>query len=130
MGLLQPHERHSLRHGPVDMTDFDLSRIRSIEGLDVKGKRVLVRADLNVPMQGGAVSDATRIERVLPTIRQLSRQGAKVIVLSHLGRPKNGPSPERSLKPVASKLKELMRGTPVHFVADCVGDEMDGRAAH
>jgi phosphoglycerate kinase len=104
------------------MTDFDLSRIRSIEGLDVKGKRVLVRADLNVPMQGGAVSDATRIERVLPTIRQLSRQGAKVIVLSHLGRPKNGPSPETSLQPVASKLKELMRGTPVHFVADCVGD--------
>jgi phosphoglycerate kinase len=102
---------------------LDLSRIRSIDGVDVKDKRVLLRVDFNVPMQGGVVSDTTRIERVLPTIRLLSGAGARVIVLSHLGRPKKGPSPDTSLQPVASKMQELMNGTAVRFVGDCVGDE-------
>ena len=90
--------------------------IRSIDGVDVKGKRVLVRVDLNVPLRDGKVADATRIERVLPTIRKLAEAGAKVIVLSHLGRPKGKPSAETSMRPVAAKLQELMPGTPVHFV--------------
>jgi phosphoglycerate kinase len=103
-------------------TGLDLSRIRSIEGLDVRGKRVLVRVDLNVPMRDGMVTDTTRIERVLPTLRKLAEGGAKVVVLSHWGRPKEGPSAETSLRPVAAKLQELM-GAPVRFIGDCVGEE-------
>ena len=101
----------------------DFSRIRTIDGLDVKGKRVLVRVDFNVPMQDGEVTDTTRITRVLPTIKQLANGGAKVIVLSHLGRPKGGRSPDSSLAPVAAKVAELMGGTKVHFIKDCVGEE-------
>jgi phosphoglycerate kinase len=101
----------------------DFSRIRTIDGLDVKGKRVLVRVDFNVPMQDGEVTDTTRITRVLPTVKQLVNGGAKVIVLSHLGRPKGQRSPETSLAPVAAKVAELMGGTNVHFIKDCVGDE-------
>jgi len=101
----------------------DFSRIRTIDGLDVKGKRVLVRVDFNVPMQDGEVTDTTRITRVLPTIEQLANRGAKVVVLSHLGRPKGERSPDTSLAPVAAKVAELMGGTKVHFIKDCVGDE-------
>jgi phosphoglycerate kinase len=101
----------------------DLSRIRSIDKVDVRGKRVLVRVDFNVPIEGGKVADPTRISRVLPTIAKLAREGAKVIVLSHLGRPKGTISPETSLKPVAEKMKELMGGTQVRFVGDCIGEE-------
>ncbi|MEX1060529.1 MAG: phosphoglycerate kinase [Methyloceanibacter sp.] len=100
-----------------------MSRIRSIDGVDVHGKRVLVRVDFNVPIEGGAVADASRITRVLPTIAKLAREGAKVIVLSHLGRPKGVVSPETSLRPVAQKMKELMPGTTVRFVGDCIGEE-------
>jgi phosphoglycerate kinase len=102
----------------------DFSRIRTIDGLDVKGKRVLVRVDFNVPMQEGEVTDTTRITRVLPTVKQLANGGAKVIVLSHLGRPKGERSPDTSLAPVAVKVAELMGGTKVHFFKDCVGDEV------
>ena len=101
----------------------DLSRIRSIDKVDVRGKRVLVRVDFNVPIEGGKVADPTRIARVLPTIAKLAREGAKVNVLSHLGRPKGTNSPETSLKPVAEKMKELMGGTQVRFVGDCIGEE-------
>jgi phosphoglycerate kinase len=101
----------------------DFSRIRTVDGLDVKGKRVLVRVDFNVPMQDGEVTDTTRITRVLPTVKQLAHGGAKVIVLSHLGRPKGQRSPETSLAPVATKVAELMGGTKVHFIKNCVGDE-------
>jgi phosphoglycerate kinase len=101
----------------------DFSRIRTIDGLDVKGKRVLVRVDFNVPKQDGEVTDTTRITRVLPTIKQLANGGAKVIVLSHLGRPKGERSPDTSLAPVAVKVAALMGDTKVHFIKDCVGDE-------
>lgn len=101
----------------------DFSRVRTVDGLDVKGKRVLVRVDFNVPMQDGEVTDTTRIIRVLPTVKQLANGGAKVIVLSHLGRPKGQRSPETSLAPVAAKVAELMGGTKVHFIKDCVGEE-------
>jgi len=101
----------------------DFSHIRTIDGLDVKGKRVLVRVDFNVPMQDGEVTDTTRITRVLPTIKQLANSGAKVIVLSHLGRPKGQRSPDTSLALVAAKVAELMGGTNVHFIEHCVGEE-------
>ena len=87
---------------------------------DLKGKRVLVRVDLNVPMENGRVTDATRIERVLPTIREIADQGGKVILLAHFGRPK-GRDPKESLRPVAQALSEHV-GKPVAFADDCVGD--------
>src|SRR5262245_19207681 len=100
----------------------DLSKIKTIEGLDVKGKRVLVRVDFNVPIQDGVVGDTTRIDRVLPTIKKLQAGGAKVIVLSHLGRPKTGTMKDTTLKPIADKMAELMPGTKVSFAGDCVGE--------
>jgi phosphoglycerate kinase len=105
------------------MKTIDFSSIKTLDGLDVKGKRVLVRADLNVPVEDGQVADATRIQRVLPTINALRENGAKVIIMSHLGRPKGERSPETSLRPVAAKLQELL-GAPVRFFDDCIGPEV------
>ena len=102
---------------------FDLCYVRSIDGVDVRGKRVLVRVDFNVPIENGVVADATRLTRVLPTIAKLAREGAKVVVLSHLGRPKGVPTPDTSLWPVAAKMHELMPGTNVRFAAAPSGDE-------
>jgi phosphoglycerate kinase len=107
------------------MSGFDLSQIRSVEAADVAGKRVLVRVDLNVPMQDGVVTDATRIERILPTVRLLAERGAKVILLSHFGRPKGKRVPEDSLKPVAAVIRSRMPATDVRFVPDCVGPEVE-----
>lgn len=88
----------------------------------LKGLRVLVRADLNVPMQDGKVSDATRIERVAPTLKELASQGARVIVLSHFGRPKGKPETKYSLKPVADALAAFV-GVGVGFAEDCIGEK-------
>ena len=88
---------------------------------DVKGKRVLVRVDLNVPMADGKVTDATRIERVAPTITELSDKGAKVILLAHFGRPKDGPDPSLSLEPIARATSEII-GRPVAFAPDVIGE--------
>ncbi len=87
---------------------------------DVRGKRVLLREDLNVPMKDGAVGDETRIVAALETLRWLGARGAKTIILSHLGRPDGKPNPKYSLRPVAARLGERL-GTPVAFVDDCVG---------
>ncbi|MFW2392591.1 MAG: phosphoglycerate kinase, partial [Methyloceanibacter sp.] len=106
------------------MGGVDLSRIKTIDGLDVKGKRVLMRADLNVPVENGHVADATRIERALPTIEALRSGGAKLVIMSHFGRPKGERSPETSLKPVAAKLQEML-GTRVSFLDDCVGPDVE-----
>jgi phosphoglycerate kinase len=93
---------------------------RTLDDLDVKGKRVLVRADLNVPMKDGHVTDASRIERQAPTIKELSDKGARVIVLSHFDRPKGKVVPSMSLKPIAPALaKEI--GRPVAFADECIG---------
>jgi phosphoglycerate kinase len=89
---------------------------------DIAGKRVLVRVDLNVPMADGKVTDATRIERVAPTILELADKGAKVVLLAHFGRPKDGPTPEFSLEPVAKATAEII-GRPVRFAADSIGDK-------
>src|SRR5437660_6875168 len=93
---------------------------RTLDDVDVKGKRVLVRVDLNVPMENGRVTDSTRLERVAPTIIEISSKGGKVILLSHLGRPK-GRDPKESLKPVAAALAEVIR-KPVAFADDCIGE--------
>ena len=89
---------------------------------DIKGKRVLVRVDLNVPVADGKVTDTTRIERVAPTILELSDKGAKVILLAHFGRPKGGPEAEFSLKIVAPSVEAVL-DRKVHFAENCTGDE-------
>jgi len=93
----------------------------TLDDVAVAGKRVLVRVDLNVPMENGVITDATRIDRILPNIREISQKGGKVILLSHLGRPKNGPEAKTSLKPVAVALEHHL-GHYVSFASDCVGD--------
>jgi phosphoglycerate kinase len=100
--------------------------IRSVRDLDVAGKRVLVRCDFNVPLEGGRISDDRRIREALPTIRHLLDAGAAVLLASHLGRPK-GPAPEHSLAPVAERLAELLE-RPVRILPDCIGEEVE-RAA-
>jgi phosphoglycerate kinase len=96
-----------------------MTSFRTLDDADVRNKRVLVRLDLNVPTENGRVTDTTRIERAAPTITELAGKGAKVILLSHFGRPK-GPDPKESLKPVAEKVAEVI-GRPVAFADDCVG---------
>src|SRR6186997_1365876 len=92
----------------------------SIKDLDLRGKRVFIRVDFNVPIKNGTITDDTRITSTLPTIAYALEQGATVILASHLGRPKGKPNPEYSLKPVAARLSELL-GRPVEFAEDSVG---------
>src|SRR4051812_8418158 len=94
-------------------------QFRTLDDVDVKGKRVLVRVDLNVPMENGRISDATRLERIVPTILDISGKGGKVILLSHFGRPK-GRDAKSSLKPVAAALAQVI-GKPIAFADDCIG---------
>lgn len=94
--------------------------MKTIDDLDVAGKRVLVRADLNVPLDGATITDDGRIRASLPTIRALAERGARVVVTAHLGRPKGEPDPAYSLAPVAARLGELL-GKPVAFATDTVG---------
>ncbi|OYX79930.1 MAG: phosphoglycerate kinase, partial [Bradyrhizobium sp. 35-63-5] len=96
---------------------------RTLDHADVKGQRVLMRVDLNVPYENGVVSDATRIERTAPSITELADKGAKVILLSHFGRPK-GPNPKDSLKAVAAEVAHTIK-RPIKFVGDCIGDEAE-----
>ncbi len=95
--------------------------LRTICDVDVQGKRVLVRVDFNVPIENGKVLDDWRLRATLPTIRYLTERGAKVILLSHLGRPKGKRDEQFSLRPVAQRLSELL-GQPVQFADDCVGE--------
>ncbi len=93
---------------------------RTLDGLALAGKRVLLRADLNVPLHDGRITDRTRLERLTPTIRELAGKGGRVIVCSHFGRPKGRPDPAFSLAPVAAALGGVL-GRPVAFAADCIG---------
>jgi phosphoglycerate kinase len=92
----------------------------TLDTLDVKGKTVLVRADLNVPMDGDKVTDSTRIDRFAPTAKELAAKGAKVVILSHFGRPKDGPAPEFSQNKLVEPLAKAL-GAPVAFATDCIG---------
>ncbi|TAJ25203.1 MAG: phosphoglycerate kinase, partial [Reyranella sp.] len=96
------------------------STFKTIDSIDMAGKRVLVRVDLNVPMKAGKVTDATRIERAAPTIKELAAKGAKVIVLSHFGRPDGKRVPEMTLRPLVEPLETAL-GKPVAFAEDCIG---------
>ena len=93
---------------------------RTLDDADVAGKRVLLRVDLNVPTENGRVTDATRIERVAPTITEIADKGGKVILLAHFGRPKGGPDEANSLKPVAAAVADIIKRR-VAFCADCIG---------
>src|SRR6186997_3495390 len=97
-----------------------MGAFRTLDQVDVKGKRVLVRVDLNVPVENGVVTDATRIERAAPAITELADKGGKVILLSHFGRPK-GRDPKYSLKPVAAEVARIIK-RPVRFAEDCIGE--------
>jgi len=101
--------------------------IRTLDEADLRGKRVLLRVDLNVPLEDGKVGDLTRIERVAPTIREIADKGGKVILLSHFGRPK-GPDPKQSLRPIAAAVSQVL-GRPVAFAEDCVGPKAQAAVA-
>ena len=98
-----------------------------VDQLDLSGKRVFLRADFNVPLEGARVTDDTRITAVLPTLRCCLEKGASLVLASHLGRPKGKPDPKYSLRPVAERL-EAQLGRPVPLLADCVGPEVEERA--
>ena len=101
-----------------------MARFRTLDDLYVAKKRVLLRADLNVPVKDGQVTDATRIERLAPTIEALIQKGARIVVMSHFGRPK-GVDPSQSLRPLVEPLSRAIGGRPVHFAADCIGPEAE-----
>jgi len=92
----------------------------TIDDLDVRGKRVFIRVDFNVPLKDGVVTDDTRIRESIPTLRLIIQKGGRLVIASHLGRPKGGPEPKYSLRQVSKKLEELI-GRPVRFSSDCVG---------
>jgi phosphoglycerate kinase len=99
----------------------------TIRDLDLRGKRVFIRVDFNVPLKDGVVTDDTRIRETLPTLKLAIGKGGRLVLASHLGRPKGGPDPKYSLKPAAKKLEELL-GKPVAFAADCVGPEAEAKS--
>jgi phosphoglycerate kinase len=99
----------------------------TINDLDLKGKRVFIRVDFNVPLKDAVVTDDTRIRETLPTLRLAIQKGARLVLAAHLGRPKGGPDPKYSLRPAAKKLEELL-GKPVAFALDCVGPGAEGQS--
>src|SRR6202045_660385 len=120
MGPGSAAHRSAARAAPGDKK-FEMTKsFRTLDDVDVKGKRVLLRVDLNVPMESGHVTDATRLERVAPTITEISGKGGKVILLAHFGRPK-GRDAKDSLKPVAAALAQVIK-RPIAFADDCVGE--------
>src|SRR3954469_12882043 len=101
-----------------------MPRFRTLDDLDVAGKRVLVRADLNVPVRDGKVTDAPRSERRAPTLAAIVERGGKPVVMSHFGRPK-GPDPSQSLRPLVEPLSRACGGRAGRFASDCVGPEAE-----
>lgn len=99
----------------------------TIKDLDLRGKRVFIRVDFNVPLKDGVVTDDTRIRETLPTLKLAIEKGGRLVLASHLGRPKGGPDPKYSLRPAAKKLEELL-GKPVAFGADCIGPGVEGQS--
>jgi phosphoglycerate kinase len=104
-----------------------MTAFRTLDRVDVKGKRILMRVDLNVPVENGVVTDSTRIERVAPAITEIADKGAKVILLSHFGRPK-GRDPTQSLKPVAAEVARIIK-RPINIADDCIGEPAEQAVA-
>src|SRR3954454_13306474 len=100
---------------------------KTVADIDPRGKRVLMRADFNVPLEGSRITDDRRIVQALPTIKNIVDRGGRLILMSHLGRPKGGPEPKYSLKPVADRLGELL-GKPVQFAQDSIGPAVEQAA--
>src|SRR3954452_1087755 len=101
---------------------------KTVADVDVRGKRVLMRADFNVPLEGSTITDDRRIVQAMPTIKSIVDRGGRLILMSHLGRPKGGPEPKYSLKPVADRLSQLL-GKPVQFASDSIGPQIEKQAA-
>lgn len=101
---------------------------KTVADVDVKGKRVIMRVDFNVPLEGGRITDDRRIAQALPTIKSVIDRGGRLVLMSHLGRPKGGPEAKYSLKPCADHLGELL-GKPVTFTTDCIGPEVEKTVA-
>ncbi|MDH7798507.1 MULTISPECIES: phosphoglycerate kinase [unclassified Beijerinckia] len=99
-----------------------MAKFRTLDDVDVTGKRVLLRVDLNLPVESGRVTDTTRLERIIPTMKEIISRGGRLILLSHFGRPKNGPDEDCSLKPLAAAVSEHL-DWPVSFAFDCIGSE-------
>jgi phosphoglycerate kinase len=99
----------------------------TIQDLDLRGKRVFIRVDFNVPLKDGGVTDDTRIRETLPTLKLAIEKGGRLVLASHLGRPKGGPDPKYSLKPAAKKLEELLK-KPVAFTSHCIGPEAEAKS--
>ena len=133
MGLLVPLPRPDQVHGrQVVGADFSRLIVRSMNKLSIRdlqlsGKRVFVRVDFNVPLENGKVADDTRIRETLPTLKLARERGARLVLASHLGRPKGKPDAKYSLRPVAWKLADLL-GASVEFAADCVGAEAEAKS--
>ncbi len=98
-----------------------MAKFLTLDDIDVRGKRVLLRADLNVPVKDAVVTDETRIERLVPTIREIAEKGGRVVLMSHFGRPEHGFDPALSLKPLLAPLAKAI-GRPVAFAPDCIGE--------
>src|SRR3984957_18321453 len=135
MGLLQPLPRPDQNSSVEALGAHEIRRIAppadmkklSIRDLELPGKRVFVRVDFNVPMAGDKVEDDTRIRETLPTLRYAIDQGARLVLVSHLGLPKGKVDPKYTLAPVADRLRELM-GKPVAFPPDCVGADAESKS--
>ncbi len=141
MGLQLPHCRSRGDDGEKPLVDkpcegsqnlaqgfrYKLMNKKTVKDIDLKGKRVFMRVDFNVPMADGKVTDDKRIKASLPTIKYVLEQGASLLLASHLGRPKGGPDPEFSLRPASEVLVRLL-GIPVKMAPDCVGPEVEAMA--
>ena len=107
----------------------DTPRFKTLDDLDMEGRRILLRADLNVPVKDGRVTDATRITRLVPTLEALRGRGARIVLMSHFGRPKGKVVPEMSLEPLIGPLSEALGGAPVAFAGDCIGEAAEAAVA-
>jgi phosphoglycerate kinase len=123
MGLLLPLPRFDQATGVQVLAVNKLT----INDIDLKGRRVFIRCDFNVPLKDGVVTDDTRIRETLPTLRLAIQKGGRLVLASHLGRPKSGPDAKYSLAPVAKKLSELLERSVV-FAQDCVGDDAEAKS--